>query len=175
MKWLASAVALCIAANCDAEVTDVSTSGFHVYQRVDIHAETGRVWAALTRETAEWWNPDLTVSGEARWMRIDLRPGGCLCERFDESNGLEHLRVSGVRAPRFLRLNGGLGPLGLMGVNGNLTIELFAQESGTAVELIYAVGGYHPDGLDSLADPVDAVTADILSRLRQHVERAHDE
>lgn len=172
LKWLAAATALCLAATCAAEVTDASTAGFHVSQRVGIHAEQRRVWDALTLDIADWWNPQLTVSGEARWMQLEVRPGGCLCERFDQSNGLEHLRVTGVRAPYFLRLNGGLGPLGLMGVNGSMTIELMAKQSGTDVQLVYAVGGYTPEGLDTLAEQVDAVMADILERLRQHVEAA---
>ena len=123
-KWFAVATALCFAAHCDADVTDVSTTGFHVSQSLEIRAGQRRVWDALTLETADWWNPELTVSGETRWLRLDARPGGCLCERFDDNNGLEHLRVTGARVPQFLRLNGGLGPLGLMGVNGNMTIEL---------------------------------------------------
>ena len=35
---------------------------------------------------------------------------------------------------------------------------------------MYAVGGYTPDGLDSLAEPVDYVIREALQRLKAFVE-----
>ena len=72
-----------------------------------------------------------------------------------------------------LRLSGGLGPLGLMGVYGNMTWEFedTADADATRVTFTYAVGGYHEDGLDTLSAPVDGVIDDALSRLKTYVEK----
>ncbi len=67
-------------------------------------------------------------------------------------------------------MTGGLGPLGLMGVNGNMLWEFFDATSGTRVRFTYAVGGFHPDGLDKIATAVDSVIGEALHRLKAHIE-----
>jgi hypothetical protein len=69
-----------------------------------------------------------------------------------------------------LRMTGGLGPLGLMGVNGNMTWEFFDSDGGTKIRFSYAVGGYYPDGLDTIADGVDAVIGEALQRLKAYID-----
>jgi len=81
-----------------------------------------------------------------------------------------HLTVTFVNPTVLLRLTGGLGPLGLMGVNGNMTWEFFDADAGTRVKFSYAVGGYRAGGLDQLAAPVDSVIGEALLRLRAHLE-----
>ena len=67
-------------------------------------------------------------------------------------------------------MTGGLGPLGLMGVNGNMLWEFEAQDDGTRVRFSYTVGGYSPDGLDTIAPAVDFVIGEALQRLASYVE-----
>ena len=81
-----------------------------------------------------------------------------------------HLIVTMVNPGVVIRLTGGLGPLGLMGVEGNMTWEFEDVEGGTRVKFTYAVGGYLAGGLARLAEPVDSVVADALHRLKAHVE-----
>jgi hypothetical protein len=69
-----------------------------------------------------------------------------------------------------LRLTGGLGPLGLLGVDGNMTWEFADSEEGTTIRFSYAVGGYRPGGLDEMAGPVDFVIGEALQRLKAHIE-----
>jgi len=69
-----------------------------------------------------------------------------------------------------LRLTGGLGPLGLMGVNGNMAWEFIDAGDETKVKFSYAVGGYAPGGLDEIAGPVDYVIGEALARLKAYVE-----
>jgi hypothetical protein len=69
-----------------------------------------------------------------------------------------------------LRLTGGLGPLGLLGVTGNMTWEFGDDEDGTRVAFTYAVGGYRAGGLDEFAGPVDSVIGEALQRLKSYVE-----
>ena len=95
---------------------------------------------------------------------------GCFCETLGEHAGLVHLTVTFVNPGTMIRLTGGLGPLGLMGVSGNMTWEFDAAESGTVVTLQYAVGGYMDGGLDAVADAVDAVLGEAMQRLKSYVE-----
>ena len=82
-----------------------------------------------------------------------------------------HLTVTFVNRNVLLRLTGGLGPLGLMGVDGNMTWEFFPTGDGkTRSKWTYAVGGYRPGGLDAVAIPVDYVIGEALARLEAWVE-----
>ena len=78
--------------------------------------------------------------------------------------------VTFVNPGVILRLTGGLGPLGLMGVDGNMTWEFEDADGGTVVEFKYAVGGYLAGGLDGIAPAVDAVIGEQLLRLKRFVE-----
>ena len=61
------------------------------------------------------------MSGDAARMSIEPRVQGCFCESLGEQAGVVHLTVLSVMPGTSLRLSGGLGPLGLMGVYGNMT------------------------------------------------------
>ena len=80
------------------------------------------------------------------------------------------MTVTFVNPGVILRLSGGLGPLGLMGVSGNMTWEFEDSENGTIVTLNYAVGGYLPAGLDSIAEAVDVVLVEQMTSLKAFVE-----
>jgi hypothetical protein len=97
-------------------------------------------------------------------------PQGCFCEAIGEHAGVVHMTVTFVNPDVLLRLTGGLGPLGLLGVDGNMTWEFFDADEGTAVRFSYAVGGYRPGGLDEIADGVDNVIGEALQRLKAHAE-----
>lgn len=153
-----------------AEVTDVATNGFTTVNELTIRAEAIPVWRAATRDIAAWWDPAHTLSGDATRLSIDATPMGCFCEDFGEDAGFVHLTVTGVSPGSLLRLTGGLGPLGVMGVNGNMTWEFERLDDGTRVRFTYVVGGYAKGGLDGLAQPVDNVIGEALRRLARYVE-----
>ena len=81
-----------------------------------------------------------------------------------------HLTVTFVNPTVLLRLTGGLGPLGLLGVDGNMTWEFFGADDATTVRFSYIVGGYRPGGLEEMAGPVDYVIGEALQRLKTYVE-----
>ncbi len=95
---------------------------------------------------------------------------GCFCETLGEGSAIVHMMVTYVSPGIVVRLTGGLGPLGLMGVDGNMTWEFDEAESGTLVTLNYAVGGYSPEGLDAIAPAVNGVLEEAMQRLRNFVE-----
>lgn len=158
-----------------AEVVDSGDGGFTTVNEVVIAAPRDRVWSAAVDEIGEWWNGDHTVEGDPGRMTIEARTQGCFCEFFRNGGGVVHMTVTFVNAGVMLRLTGGLGPLGLMGVSGNMTWELFDDEAGTRVRFTYAVGGYRPGGLGALAVPVDYVIGEALGRLKAWVETGDPE
>ena len=171
--WFAPA-ACCAAAlaagTAGAEVLDADEHGFTVRHRVDIAAGRGTVYGMAVDRVGQWWSSDHTISGDAGNMSIEPSLPGCFCERLGDNGGLVHLAVTFVNPGVMLRFTGGLGPLGLMGVAGNMTWEFEDSEAGTRVTLQYAVGGYRPGGLGAIAGPVDAVLTEQLNRLKSYVE-----
>lgn len=153
-----------------SEVTDAGPGGFSLTHEVTIDAARAEVWRSAVDEVGQWWSSDHTISGDAENMTIDARLQGCFCESLGDHGGVVHLSVSFVNPTVLLRLTGGLGPLGLMGVNGNMVWEFLDGDAGTIVKFSYAVGGYRPGGLDEIAVPVDFVIGEALLRLKALVE-----
>jgi uncharacterized protein YndB with AHSA1/START domain len=153
-----------------AEVLDAEVNGFTVRHLVTIAADRQKVYHAAVSNIGDWWNGEHTVSGYAANLYLTDSISGCFCERLGEGAGLVHMSVSFVNPGVMLRLTGGLGPLGLMGVSGNMTWEFEDADGDTIVTLQYAVGGYMPGGLDTAADAVDGVLVEQLTRLKSFVE-----
>jgi len=155
-----------------AEVLDADEHGFTIGHSVTLPVTRDVAWAAVVRDVSEWWNGDHTVSGDPANLYIDPVPLGCFCERLGESGGLVHLTVTFVNPGVLLRLTGGLGPIGLMGANGNLTFEFEEADDDpgrTVLRLEYAVGGYLDGGLDRVAPSVDEVLGEQMTRLADWV------
>lgn len=153
-----------------AEVMDADHGGFTSVNELTINAPRDAVWRAAIDDVSRWWNSDHTISGDASRLSIDARPQGCFCETFGNGAGAVHLTVTMVNPTVILRLTGGLGPLGLMGMSGNMTWEFEDAQGGTKVRFTYAVGGYLAGGLDAVSGPVDAVIGEALARMKAHVE-----
>ena len=151
-----------------AEVIDADKHGFTLLNEVVVDANRAEAWVAAVDNIDQWWNADHTISGDASLLVIDARPLGCFRE--NTGGGVVHLVVTTVSQHVNLRMTGGLGPLGLMGVNGNMTWEFFDVDGGTKIRFTYAVGGYSPEGLDSIADGVDFVIAEALSLLKTYID-----
>ncbi|MGI9234424.1 MAG: SRPBCC domain-containing protein [Woeseiaceae bacterium] len=153
-----------------ADVVNAEESGFKVVNKVFVDASREDAWRAAILEVDKWWSSDHTVSGEASRLRIDAKPQGCFCEDLGKSAGVVHMAVTMVFPPNVLRLTGGLGPLGLMGVEGNMTWEFDDVAGDTQITFTYAVGGFRPDGLGAMAEPVDNVIDDALKRLQAYID-----
>lgn len=153
-----------------AEVIDAAAGGFTTQYSVAIDGSRQHVYHALVADIGRWWSDDHTVSGYAANLSIDPRPQGCFCEKLGDGAGLVHMTVTFANPGVMLRMTGGLGPLGLMGVAGNMTFEIDETDGVSTVILQYAVGGYLDGGLDQLAPAVDGVLVDVLDRLKQFVE-----
>ena len=165
-----SAVAGLFVTAADAEVLDAGPGGFTISHETHISASRADVYIAAVNNVGDWWSDDHTLSGNAGNLYIEARTQGCFCERLGEAGGVVHLTVTFVNPGVILRLSGGLGPLGLMGVSGNMTWEFEDSEDGTTVTLNYAVGGYYAGGLDSIAEAVNGVLIEQMTSLKAFAE-----
>ena len=169
-------VLLALAApSASAEVTDSAMNGFTTANEVIIAESRAETWVAAVGQIGRWWSSDHTISGDA--SRLSIRPEmqGCFCETLGNTAGVVHLVVTMVNPTHLLRMTGGLGPLGLMGVDGNMTWDFDETEQGTRIRFKYAVGGYLDGGLDQLAGPVDSVLREALGRLKLYIETGSPE
>ena len=165
--WLASAVL--IAAPARADVVDAGPTGFALKITTTISAAPPVLYRTITEQVGAWWSSAHTFSGSASNLSIEARAGGCFCEKL-ANGGVRHMTVTHVMAPDMLVLNGGLGPLGTMGVAGTLQWSLTAQNGRTELEVTYDVGGYAPGGYTTLAPLVDRVLTEQVTRLKTFVE-----
>lgn len=163
------AIVLCCA-EVNAAVTDADAGGFTTVNELIIDAPRAVVWKAAIDDIGKWWSSDHTISGDASRLSITAMPQGCFCENLGDAAGVVHLLVTMVNPTIVLRLTGGLGPLGLMGVNGNMTWEFSDVGERTNVKFTYAVGGYRAGGLDAISAPVDLVIGEALTRLKSQIE-----
>jgi uncharacterized protein YndB with AHSA1/START domain len=173
MKKLPSVLACAIALSSTpafAEVTSVGPNGFAVKHEVAIKSTPGSVYDALTVKVGSWWNPDHTYSHDSKNLSIAAVPGGCFCERFPDSGGVQHMTVVYASPGKALRMTGAIGPLQSSGLAGSMTWELAKSEAGTKLVVTYVVGGYMPGGFEKIAPAVDAVVGEQAGRLRTFLE-----
>lgn len=151
------------------EVTRTEPGGFVSSHKLVIAAPPDKVWDTIVRPSA-WWSKDHSYSGIAANLSIDSRPGGCWCEKL-AGGAIEHARVIYADRGKVLRVDGAFGPLQSGAVKGTLTFALKPEGQGTSLTVTYVVGGYHPAGLASFAQPVDGVLAAQWPALKQAAER----
>ena len=169
IRGIAVILVLAGAMPASAEVKSVAPNGFEVAAAATVTASPDRVYAALG-EVARWWDPAHTFSRDAANLSIDLRAGGCFCERLRNGGSVQHLIVVYAAPGTGLRLRGALGPLQAEGVDGALAWTLKPAEGGTSVMLSYVVGGYIRGEMEKWAPRVDRVLDEQLQRLKSFVE-----
>jgi uncharacterized protein YndB with AHSA1/START domain len=152
-----------------AEVKSVSANGFEVATMATIAAPADRVYAALG-EVGHGWDPSHTFSRDAANLSMELRAGGCFCERLKDGGSVQHLQVVYAAPGQGLRLRGALGPLQTEGVDGTLNWTLKPGEGGTNVTVSYVLGGYVRSGMEQWAPKVDRMLDEQLQRLKSFVE-----
>jgi uncharacterized protein YndB with AHSA1/START domain len=163
-------VAALLAAPANAAVVADNAAGFAIEHEVVIGASPDRVYAALGHPSA-WWSSRHSWSGSASNLSLDLRPGGCFCERLPGGGGgVEHARVVMAWPGKLLRLSGALGPLQAEALTGTMTWELKPAAPGTSVKLTYVVAGFMRTGRTALPAAVDGVLREQLAGLKRFVE-----
>jgi uncharacterized protein YndB with AHSA1/START domain len=162
-------LALAVVGPAAAEVKSATPNGFEVASIVTIAAPADRVYSAFG-EIGHWWSSSHTFSRDAANLSLELRAGGCFCERLKDGGSVQHLQVVYAAPGQGLRLRGALGPLQMEGVDGTLAWTLKPAEGGTSVTQSYVVGGYIRSGMEQWAPRVDRVLDEQLQRLKNFVE-----
>jgi hypothetical protein len=164
LACLALAGLCALAPGARAAVVSSGPSGFVVHQEISIARPAQAAWQRLLR-VQDWWSSEHTWSGKASNLSLELRPGGCWCERLAGGGFVRHMEVIYANPPRMLRLAGGLGPLQGMGASGTLSVTLKPDTAGgTQLSVEYAVTGYFATGHAELANAVDHVLAEQFAR-----------
>ena len=163
---LAALIACATAAPAHADVVSATPSTFVLRAEQTVPASPAQAWAKLSR-IGDWWNSEHTYSGNAHNLTLDLRAGGCWCERWS-GGAVEHARVllvmnrDGVRT---VRLDAPLGPLQEMAVNAILTFTISPDPAGAKIAMTYRVSGDASLSLDQVGPGVNAVIMEQYGRL----------
>lgn len=156
-----------------AEVVDSAAGGFTIRTILNIKAAPDVVYSKLVHDIGDWWNPMHTFSGDAHNLRIETRPGGCLCEKLPNDGFTRHLEVITAVPGSRIVMSGALGPLQTLAATGSLSVKLTSDGGGTKMDVIYAVTGYLPKGIDNWAIPADLMVSEQFTRLKSYVETGH--
>lgn len=148
-----------------AEVVKQSETGFRIEQAIVVAASPKDAWAMLIAPAA-WWSPAHTYSGDARNLRLKAKVGGCWCETWD-GNAVRHLAVISVMPGSSLVMEGGLGPLQAMGVNGVMAFTVAPEGDGARISLTYTVGGFFDPSAEAIAPAVDGVLGEQMGNLAE--------
>jgi uncharacterized protein YndB with AHSA1/START domain len=171
MRRVSFAITLLLVAAIPAAATvvDVASNGFTVQVSARIAASPDKVYSALIKP-AHWWDSDHTFSGKAVNLVLDVKAGGCWCEKLPNGGSAMHLTVVYVDPGKVLRLRGALGPFQSYGVEGAMTWRLKALGDGTDLSLTYALGGYYHDGFEQWSRGADGVLTEQGARLKRLIE-----
>jgi uncharacterized protein YndB with AHSA1/START domain len=171
--FLAAAIFTLLPAGAAAAVADWSANGFTLKITVAIQAAPDEVYRRLVHNVGDWWNPAHTFSGDAHNLTIEDKPMGCFCEKLPNGGGVRHMEVIHLAPGKTLVLTGGLGPLQSMAASGSMSFQLSAASGGTKLDVTYALAGYFPAGMNTLAGPVDGVLMEQITRLKNYVEHGN--
>ena len=167
---LAGAALLALASPAEAEVVSADAHGFEVRHTANLVVPQAAAFAAIG-DVRSWWSKDHTYSGDAANLSLEMRVGGCFCERFD-GGGVEHLRVTYLQRGERITLTGALGPLLFQAVTGVLDIQVEKIAGGSRIVLVYRTAGFAKGNGAELAPAVDQVLGEQMKRLRTYAAGA---
>ena len=159
-----------IATPATAEVVSADAHGFEVRHTANLVVPQPAAFAAIG-DVQKWWSKDHTYSGNAANLSLDMRPGGCFCERFD-GGGIEHLRVTYIQPGERITLTGALGPLLFQAVSGVMDIQVERIAGGSRITMNYRAAGFAKGNGATLAPAVDQVLGEQMKRLRAYAAAA---
>jgi hypothetical protein len=148
-----------------ASVVGADSHGFELRQTIDVPLAPAHALAAFG-QVGSWWSKDHTYSGDAARLSLELRPGGCWCERLDGGGGVEHMRVAIYQPGERIVLTGGLGPLLFEATSGVMSVRALPIKSGSQLVINYRAAGFARANGTEMALGVDSVLREQVERLR---------
>lgn len=169
MKRLIAAAlaALTLTTAASAKVVEQSATGFTLQYEAEVAADPKTAYDAFVA-IGKWWDKEHTYSGDSANLSIDMRPGGCWCEKLPDGGFVAHKSVAQGIPAKSIMLKGGLGPLAFMAVEGTMVLNFKAQGAGTLVKMTYVIGGHDPKDFKEIAAPVDTVLAEAFKRYTEY-------
>jgi len=165
MRFLFLGLTALVASPATAEVLGASDHGFEVQHVVNLVITQPKAFAAFG-QVGQWWNKEHTYSGDAARLSLQLRPGGCFCEMFEDGGGIEHMRVTYVQPGERVVLTGSLGPLLYQATTGVMDVKVERIAGGSRVTMNYRVAGFAKGNGVELAPQVDQVLGEQMKRFR---------
>lgn len=162
--------ALLTPASLLAEVADASATGFTIKLSFPVQALPADLYRSIIK-VGDWWASSHTFSGDSHNLTIDDQPGGCFCEKMPDHGGVRHMEVIAAIPGKRLVLSGTLGPLQSLAATGTMTFQISPAEGESKLDVVYAVAGYLPAGMNTWAAPVDGVLKLQITRLKNLIER----
>ncbi|MEE4244210.1 MAG: hypothetical protein V2I33_02290 [Kangiellaceae bacterium] len=160
-----------LSTNAFADVVNQSKHGFTLSGSINGTLSAKQVWAELIA-IDKWWSDSHTYSGSANNLYLDLYDKNCFCEKWQD-NWVEHLRIVNVQPNKILILQGGLGPLQTLAINGSLIIELNSLPTGqTRLNWQYHVVAYDGNNIEQWPTPVDSVITEQMQRLAIRINKS---
>lgn len=163
-RFVVPLMILC-SAPASAVVVGADSHGFELRHTLDLPIPPAQALAAFG-QVGSWWSKDHTYSGNAARLSLQLRPGGCWCERLDGGGGVEHMQVAYYQPGERVVLTGGLGPLLFEGTSGVMDVRATKTKSGSQLVINYRVGGFARGNGTEMALGVDQVLREQTERLR---------
>ena len=154
------------ASPASAEVVQRTADSFTLRYAVGAEIDPGDIPGVMT-EVGKWWDSAHTYSGDAGNITVDLRPGGCWCERLADGSAFEHARAISVEADRLV-FDAPFGPLKGKTTRAMLTVTWPPANMGRTPTWTMIVEG---PGIGAMADPVDGVMGAGFARFIYYLER----
>ena len=166
MRAILAAALMLVPGAAAAEVVSAGPHGFHIRHTVQLVVPQPDAFAAFGN-ISSWWSGDHTYSGDASNLSLQLRPGGCFCERLPGGGGIEHMRVAYVAPGERVVLTGSLGPLLFEATTGVMDVQVERIAGGSRLTMDYKVAGFAEGGAEKFAPIVDQVLAEQMKRYRE--------
>ena len=170
MRQILPLLALFAAAPASAAIVGASSHGFELRHSIDLPVPPAQALAAFGQYGA-WWSKAHSYSGDASRLTLQMRAGGCLCERLDGGGGVEHMRVAYYEPGKRIVLTGGLGPLLYEATAGVMDVTVAKTPRGSRLSLNYRAAGFARGNGTQLAAGVDQVLREQVERLRVYAAR----
>ncbi len=170
MRFIAIILAF-LAAPASAVVVGADSHGFELRHTLDLPVPPTQALAAFG-QVGSWWSKDHTYSGNASRLSLDLRSGGCWCERLDGGGGVEHMRVALYKPGERIVLTGGLGPLLFEGTSAVMDVTATKTGTGSRLTINYRAAGFARGNGTAMALAVDQVLREQTERLRTYASKS---
>lgn len=163
--FLSCALAALATAPAGTQVVSASPNAFHLKHSEPLVATKAQAWDLL-RQPSLWWNGEHSYSADAANFYLDLKPGGCFCERMPDGGFVEHMRVLSYSPGEEIVLEGMLGPLRTIPATGVLVFKLEDEGRNSRIQADFKVVGFPEGDGATWARAVDGVIVEQMQRLR---------